>query len=135
MMLRPCPHCGKTETDRDESTGMNAVEACNYQSSKVACVQCHYCGLSGPLEDTVPLAIVAWNSLPRKAVTADDIIGDLESCGLGWKLDRTGCTIEAIVRGWPTVIARYEPDTAEPLAKMLAKAAFDVDWTKYPVKP
>ena len=63
MTLHPCPHCGKTETDRDESTGMTAVEACSYPSSNVACVQCHYCGLSGPLEDTVPLAITAWNSL------------------------------------------------------------------------
>ena len=66
--------------------------------------------------------------------SADDIIADLESRGLVWKLDRTGCTIEASVRGWPTVIARYEPDTVEPLAKMLATAAFDVDWTKYPVR-
>jgi len=67
--------------------------------------------------------------------TADDIIADLESRGLIWSLDRTGCTIEAIVRGWRTVIARYEPDTPEPLAKMLATAAFEVDWTKYPVLP
>ena len=67
MTLRPCPHCGKTENDRDESTGMNAVEACSYPSSNVACVQCHYCGLSGPLEETVPLAIAVWNSLPRRA--------------------------------------------------------------------
>ena len=69
-----------------------------------------------------------------KTPTADDIIADLESRGLGWKLDRTGCTIEASVRGWPTVIARYEPDRSEPLAKMLAKAAFEVDWLKYPVR-
>ena len=69
MTLHLCPHCGKTENDKDESNGINAVEACNYPSSNVACVQCHYCGLSGPLEETVPLAIVAWNSLPRKAMT------------------------------------------------------------------
>jgi len=67
--------------------------------------------------------------------TVDDIIADLESRGLGWRIDRTGCTIEAIVRGWPTVIARYRPATVEPLAKMLAAACFDVDWTAYPVKP
>ena len=67
--------------------------------------------------------------------TADDIIADLESRGLVWKLDRTGCTIEASVRGWPTVIARYRPHAVEPLAQMLATAAFEVDWTKYPVKP
>ena len=48
---------------------MNAVEACSYPASKAAVVQCHYCGLSGPLEDTVTLAIAAWNSLPRKAAT------------------------------------------------------------------
>ena len=69
MTLQPCPHCGKTENDRDDSSGMNAVEACSYPASNAAVVQCHYCGLSGPLEDTVPLAIVAWNSLPRKAMT------------------------------------------------------------------
>jgi len=67
--------------------------------------------------------------------TVDDIIADLESRGLFWKLDRTGCTIEASVRGWPTVIARYEPATVEPLAKLLATACYEVDWTKYPVKP
>jgi Lar family restriction alleviation protein len=135
MILHPCPHCGKTENDRDDSTGMNAVEACNYPASEIFVVQCHYCGLSGPLEETVALAITAWNSLPRKAVTADDIIADLESRGLGWSLDHTGRLIEARVWDWPTVIARYRPHAVEPLAKMLATAAFDVDWTKYPVKP
>jgi hypothetical protein len=66
--------------------------------------------------------------------TADDIIADLESRGLGWSLDHTGTIIEARVWDWPTVIARYRPATVEPLAKMLATACFDVDWTKYPVK-
>ena len=65
--LHPCPHCGKTENDRDESTGMYAVEACSYPPSKAAVVQCNNCGLSGPLGDAVPLAIAAWNSLPRRA--------------------------------------------------------------------
>jgi hypothetical protein len=67
--------------------------------------------------------------------TADDIIADLESRGLGWSLDHIGQLIEARVWDWPNVIGRYRPHTVEPLAKMLAAAAFDVDWTKYPVKP
>jgi len=66
--------------------------------------------------------------------TVDDIIADLESRGLGWSLDHTGTLIEARVWAWPTVIARYRPATVEPLAKMLAAACSDVDWTKYPVK-
>jgi hypothetical protein len=68
MTLRPCPHCGKTEHDKDDSTGEHAVIATSYPQACV--VQCNYCGLSGPLEDTVALAIAAWNSLPRKAATA-----------------------------------------------------------------
>ena len=66
--------------------------------------------------------------------TADDIIADLESRGLGWSLDHTGRLIEARIWDWPTVIARYRPHAVEPLAQMLATAAFDVDWTKYPVR-
>jgi len=122
MTIQPCPHCEKTEHDKDDFNGEHAV------------VQCHNCGLSGPIEDTVALAIAAWNSLPRKYVTADDIIADLESRGLGWSLDHTGTLIEARVWDWPNVIARYRPATVEPLAKMLAAACFDVDWTAYPVK-
>ena len=64
--------------------------------------------------------------------TVDDIIADLESRGLGWSLDHTNRLIEARIWDWPNVIARYRPATVEPLAKMLATAAFDVDWTKYP---
>jgi hypothetical protein len=90
--------------------------------------------------------------------TADDIIADLESRGLGWSIEHTGRLIEACVWDWPAVIGRYRPDNpsheyrerpmeswptvigryrpakVEPLAKMLAAACFDVDWTKYPVK-
>jgi hypothetical protein len=75
MTLQPCPHCGKTEHDKDDSTGEHAVIATSYPQACV--VQCNYCGLSGPLEDTVPLAIAAWNSLPRKAVTARQRIRDV----------------------------------------------------------
>jgi len=67
--------------------------------------------------------------------TVDEIIADLESRGLGWSLDNTGRLIEARVWDWPTVIGRYRPHTTEPLAKMLAAACYDVDWTAYPVKP
>ena len=66
--------------------------------------------------------------------TVDDIVADLKSRGLGWSLDHTGRLIEALVWDWPHVIGRYRPATVEPLAKMLAAAAFQVDWTKYPVK-
>jgi hypothetical protein len=68
--------------------------------------------------------------------TIDEIIADLESRGLGWSLDHIGQLIEALVWDWPnaSVIGRYRPATVEPLAKMLATAAFEVDWTKYPVK-
>ena len=78
MTLQPCPHCGKTETDKDELTEEAAVIASRWSAGKACFAQCNYCGLSGPIEDTVPLAIAAWNSLPRKAVTADDIIADLD---------------------------------------------------------
>ena len=67
--------------------------------------------------------------------TIDDIIADLESRGLGWSLDHTGTFIEARVWDWLTVIGRYRPAKTEPLAKMLAAACYDVDWTAYPVKP
>ncbi len=66
--------------------------------------------------------------------TVDDIIANLELRGLGWSLDHIGTLIEALVWDWPHVIGRYRPATVEPLAKMLATAAVDVDWTKYPVK-
>jgi len=132
MKTQPCPHCGKTEHDKDDSTGEAAVIATSYPNACV--VQCNNCGLSGPLEDTVPLAIAAWNSLPRKAVTTDDIIADLESRGLGWSIEHTRTLIEARVWDWDTVIARYHTATVESLAKMLATACYEVDWTKYPVK-
>jgi len=66
--------------------------------------------------------------------TIDDIIADLESRGLGWSLDHTGTFIEARVWDWLTVIGRYRPAKTEPLAKMLATACYEVDWTAYPVK-
>jgi hypothetical protein len=135
MTLQPCPHCGKTETDKDELTEEAAVIASRWSAGKACFAQCNYCGLSGPLEDTAALAIAAWNSLPRKAATADDIIADIESRGLGWSLENTGPLIEARVWDWPNVIGRYRPHTVEPLAKMLAAACYDVSWTKYPVKP
>ncbi len=69
-----------------------------------------------------------------RKLTVDDLIGDLESRGLGWSLDHTGNLIEARVWDWPYVIGRYRPSTVVPLAEMLAKAMYEVDWTKYPVK-
>jgi len=66
--------------------------------------------------------------------TIDEIIADLESRGLGWSLDHAGRFIEARVWDWPRVISHYSPRAVEPLAKMLAAACCEVDWTKYPVK-
>jgi len=134
MTLQPCPHCGKTETDKDELTKETAVIASRWSAGKACVAQCNHCGLSGPIEDTVPLAITAWNSLPRKAVTADDIIADLESRGLGWSIDHIAGVLETCVWDRDNVIALYRPAKVEPLAKMLATACYDVDWTKYPVK-
>ena len=64
----------------------------------------------------------------------DELIADLEARGLGWSLDNTGRLIEARVWDWPDVIGRYRPSTVEPLAKMLAEAMRQGDWTRYPVK-
>jgi len=132
MKLQPCPHCKKNEHDKDDATGEHALMS--FAWPQACLVKCNNCGLSGPLEDTVALAMAAWNSLPRKDVTADDIIADIESRGLGWSLDNTGTLIEARVWDWPTVIGRYRPAKVEPLAKMLSAACYEVDWTKYPVK-
>jgi hypothetical protein len=66
--------------------------------------------------------------------TVDDIIADLESRGLGWRIEHYGGLLEARVWGRARIIARYRPATVEPLAKMLAAACFEVDWTQYPVK-
>ena len=68
------------------------------------------------------------------SATVDALIADLESRGLGWSLDNTGRLIEARVWDWPYVIGRYRPNATEPLAKMLAEAMYQVDWTCYPVK-
>ncbi len=71
----------------------------------------------------------------RMACSADSLIADLESRGLGWSLDHAGRLIEARVWDWPHVISRYRPHKTEPLAHMLAQAMYQVDWRKYPVKP
>ena len=87
-----------------------------------------YDSLSGEPLPTV----VEKNSL--KQVSADEIIADLESRGLGWSLDHTGHMIEARVWDWPTVIGRYRPAKVEPLCKMLMEALAEVDFSLYPVK-
>jgi len=77
MILHPCPHCGKTEHDKDDSTGEHAIISSAWPQACV--VQCNYCGLSGPLEDTVPLAIAAWNSLLRSEIPGETMTTDSES--------------------------------------------------------
>lgn len=67
-----------------------------------------------------------------EAPSADDLIADIESRGLGWSLDHTGRLIEARIWDWPTVIGRYRPEKTEPLAKMLSEAMYQVDWSRYP---
>jgi len=69
-----------------------------------------------------------------KEPTVDEYIEILESRGLGWSLDHTGHLIEARVWDWPYVVGRYRPTETIPLAQMLAKAMYEVDWTKYPKK-
>ena len=64
--------------------------------------------------------------------SADDLIADTESRGLGWSLDRTGRLIEARIWDWPTVIGRYRPEETEPLAQVLSEAMYQVDWIRYP---
>ena len=65
----------------------------------------------------------------------DTIIKDLEARGLGWDIGHTGTLIEARIWDWPNVIGRHRPANVEPLHQMLATAAYQIDWTKYPVKP
>lgn len=72
-------------------------------------------------------------SVERPAsATVDELVQALEARGLGWSLDNTGRLVEARVWDWPNVIGRYRPDAVEPLAKMLAKAMYQVDWSRYP---
>jgi hypothetical protein len=70
---------------------------------------------------------------PPPDCSVDVLIADLESRGLGWSLDNTGRLIEARVWDWPHVIGRYRPHKTEPLAHMIAKAMYQVEWAKYPV--
>jgi len=78
-------------------------------------------------------ALQAWAGPKREfRATPDDLIQILESRGLGWSLDHN--LIEARVWDWPNVIGRYRPNTVIPLAEMLAKAMYEVDWTKYPIR-
>ncbi len=80
-------------------------------------------------------ALETWAGPKREfRATPDDLIQILESRGLGWSLDHTGNLIEARVWDWPNVIGRYRPNTVIPLAEMLAKAMYEVDWTKYPIR-
>ena len=66
--------------------------------------------------------------------SADEIIQDLESRGLGWSLDHTGNLIEARIWKWPNVIGRYRPNTVEPLAQMLGIALQQVDLNQFPTR-
>ena len=68
--ILPCPHCRKTTEDRDIHTDTRAVIATTYTESSASVVQCNWCGLSGPIEDSIPEAIAAWNSLPRHSPNA-----------------------------------------------------------------
>lgn len=60
--------------------------------------------------------------------TADEIIADLESRGLGWDVCNTGRLIKCRIWKWPDMIARYQPGATEPLAHMLTHclAKFDI---------
>ena len=62
-----CPHCHKTTEDKDRYTDTRAVMATTYTENHACVVQCNWCGLSGPIFDSIPEAIAAWNGLPRKS--------------------------------------------------------------------
>lgn len=67
-MILICPYCSMTSANYDPETGKHAVVATTYQSGgENSCVvQCNWCGLSGPIKDSIPAAIEAWRSLARK---------------------------------------------------------------------
>ncbi len=62
-----CPYCEKTTEDKDHLTKEAAVIATCYAATKSKVVQCNWCGLSGPIFETMDEAIEAWNSLLRKS--------------------------------------------------------------------
>lgn len=64
--IAPCPFCGKTCEDMDPATCVRAVAATTYPETKSSVVQCNWCGMSGPIFDTVREAIAAWNTLKSK---------------------------------------------------------------------
>lgn len=71
----------------------------------------------------------------RHHTTADDLIRELEARGLGLDISHTGTPagFRAVrIWQWPFVIGRYRPTSAEPVAKMLAEAMKDIEWSKYP---
>jgi len=70
----------------------------------------------------------------RPAVSVDDLIQDLESRGLGWSICHAENRMEAQVYLGPYVIERYRFDTVLPLAQMLAKVMYEVNWTNHPKK-
>lgn len=64
-------------------------------------------------------------------INVDTLIADLESRGLGWDVGYTGMLREVRIWRWPFVVGRYRPSEATPLADMLAKAMYDVDFEYY----
>ena len=66
-----CPHCLKTTEDKDRYTDTRAVMATTYTENHACVVQCNWCGLSGPICDSITEAIAVWNGLPRKSPNAE----------------------------------------------------------------
>ena len=60
-------------------------------------------------------------------MTADEIIANLESSGLGWDVGHTGSLRECRIWKWPHVIGRYRPYKRVPLSEMLTKAIASID--------
>jgi hypothetical protein len=64
-------------------------------------------------------------TIPANA-TAEQIIAELEADGFGWDISHTGRLRECRIWKWPTVVGRYRPQQAEPLASMLRGALADM---------
>lgn len=60
-------------------------------------------------------------------MTAEEIIANLESRGLGWDIGHTGRLRECRIWNWPHVVGRYRPHGPEPLAEQLSKAIADME--------
>ena len=69
---------------------------------------------------------------PKEKTRVDGLIECLEERGLGFAVYRLCHYREAQIWSFGRIISKFSSDKAMPLAEMLAKAMYEVDWTKYP---